>query len=267
MSIFAGTKEVNAIKVGGTDVKAVYAGDEKVWPDLIEIPTAPNHTYAGRVIYSFRDSDLSGNTLTEYGGPIPGCNVTEGDIHLIIEAHKGGADPYANTFQFGYIGGTHGSFKTQQNDFSEYHKLSVGLCVAPANGVALNHFITDKATSANLPYDFLAYAWTFPKELFGNPDVAELRFKQASINDPIEILDGQPNAIALEVCGAMGVSTSTDYRGLTHKQRGTGTGKAYTLAGGYKYIRLDPNGQYFEASDPNVIGTGTAVRMYVYRKQ
>lgn len=270
MSIFAGTKEINAIKVGGTDVKAVYAGDEKVWPELIEIPTAPNHTWAGRVIYSFGTPQTDGNNrYTEFGGPIPGCNVTAGDFHLLVAAHRGGADQYAQTLDFGYTGGMH-SIKERVTNFAESHKLNVGLCIAPADGTSLDHYITDRSTNTLYPYDFLAYAWTFPKELFGSPDEVDLAFRQMPLAKPIQITDGQPNGIALEACCAIGTSTSTDYKGLNHKQKGTGVGKNYTLVGGYKYIRLDSNGEYFEGDGDafdNLVGTGTAARVCVYLKR
>jgi len=267
MSIFAGTKEIKAIKVGGTNVKAVYAGNEKVWPSLPEIPTAPNHTWAGRVIYSYGTPQTDGGrTYTERGGPISGCNVTKGDIHLMVAAHMGGADPYQNTFDFGYTGGKH-RFRGATTSFRDYFKLNVGLCIAPSNGNALNHYITDNSTNTYYPYDFLAYAWTFPKELFGNPSEDDFQFQEASFNRPINITDGQPNSIALEVCGAMGSSTGTDIRNLTHKQKGRSNGNAYTLAGGYKYIRLDDRGRYSESTDDNAVNTGTAERMYIYLKR
>ena len=266
MSIFAGSTEVKSIKFGTTDVKAVYAGDTKVWPVGVPIPDAPNHNYAGRVIYSYgQPFDGNGQFYTERGSSATGCNIQTGDVHIMLCAHRGGVDPYANTWDFGYGLNDSHIFKGQDTYYADALKLSVGIHVANSNSTAPRHYMTDKANTSFYPFDFLAYAWVIPKEALGDPDAGSLQGVDASPTQPIVILDGIPNGIAIVACGAASLS-SADYKNLTHKQSGQSNGRGFYLAGGYKYIRLDSNGQYREELDIDAVGE-CAERLFVYRRK
>jgi hypothetical protein len=97
MSIKAGTAEVNKIYAGSTPVKSVYAGDKKVWPSVVQIPTAPNHTFRNRVIYQYGQGGpdpFDSVWQTETGPYTANCNVREHDFHLMIGGCVGGVNVY-----------------------------------------------------------------------------------------------------------------------------------------------------------------------------
>ena len=266
MSIMIGDKEPSAIKVGTRDVKAVYAGAEMVWPVVIPIPDVPNHSYAGRVIHSFGEPfNGVGQIYTERGPASSGCNLRQGDVHIMVSAHTGGTDPYAGSWDFGFALQSH-VFKGKTTYFSDSIKLNVGIHASETSVTAATHYLSDRATPSVYPQDFLAYAWVIPYEALGSPeDNGDLVFVEASLTKPIEIFDGIPYGVAIVAAGAADVGNA-DYEGLTHKQSGRSKGNRYSLAGGYKYVRLNSDGQYFEESDVEAVGTA-AERLFVYRRR
>lgn len=60
MSVFSGAGELSAIKLGGSDITAVYSGAEKVWPEesaatVLKITARPSHDRYAAIPYEVTD--------------------------------------------------------------------------------------------------------------------------------------------------------------------------------------------------------------------
>lgn len=238
--------------------------------EIPELPETPSHSYAGRVIYSFgQPFDGTGQFYTERGSPISACSMERGDIHIMVAGLMGGPSVYDPIWDFGFgASGSH-RFRAGSTNGTDKTKLSVGLAIAQSNINAPVHFITDKATTSFYPQDFLAYAWKIPHAVLGDPDEGSLASSDAQVSKPVEITNGIPNGIAIVVYGAMSIGNSDiSLSGLIHTQGGASNGRNYKLYGGYRYVRLDQNGRYFEAEDTTIGGQqGYSERLFVYRRR
>ena len=270
MSIKAGTADVNKIYVGTTPVKAVYAGDTKVWPLGVPIPDAPNHRWAGRVIYNRGVPHTSGTYYTERGDPIPAANMKTGDIHIMVAGQRGGVNTYNNIYDYNYENPRlSAGFKAGAVFFSDATKLGIRFSVTAEDVNDPVHFIKDTANTTYYPSDFSAYAWTFSADSLGDPDGTTLSSSAADIGKPINITSGLPYGVALVVYGAMSIENANiSLSGLIHTQGGASPMNRYKMYGGYRYVRLDENGAYYEADDNSVDATkGYSERLFVYRRR
>lgn len=269
MSIFAGTSEIKSIRAGTADVKAVYAGNEKVWPAEVQIPTAPNHNYSGRVIYT---DGASGPTppgspyQTVTGSAINGCNIREHDIHLMIGACTGGTAVYEGVWETGYEGQKHQAISSTHILGPPQGHMFSSIGVAARDVTSSDHYIITKATNTYYAIDFLAYAWVIPHEALSNPDESTLMWKNTSSeggNQDVVVEGGVPGAAGVMCAMTYQTGAGANYSGLLGKQGGSSKRGQYSISGGYKYFNFDARGEYIDPA-PNSPGQIT-LRTFIFR--